>query len=325
VREQTDEGLRSERLKTDELLKPTEYAELQRALEHERHAEDDAVREERARADEAVRQLAETRKAEAPAVARVPFALLVEQVRHYAIYMLDPEGNVVSWNRGAEQLTGYRPEEILGKHFSVFFLEDDVNFGKPSEALRIAFQEGHFEQEGWRVRKDGTTYVANVVLTPLIEHGKLAGFASITRNVTERFTSAEKAFRRSEEILRLAAEATGLGTWDLDIATGVLELSDRCKTIMGIDPSEPVTLDRFRMAVHPADRSHTEEAFRHAQEPSSAGTFNIECRILRPSGSAVRVAAMGRVMFAGTGPERAPRRFIGTMLDLTSRKKIAGV
>jgi PAS domain S-box-containing protein len=250
---------------------------------------------------------------------------LIEQVKHYAIFMLDPKGTVVSWNRGAEELTGYRPDEILGQHYSVFFLEEDVNLGKPSEVLRIAVEEGHFEQEGWRVRKDGTTYVANVVLTPLYEHGALAGFANITRDVTQRFTGAEKALRRSEEILRVAAEATGLGTWDLDITSHVLVLSDRCRTIMGVDPSEPVTLDRFRMAVHPADRTRTEEAFRRAQEPSSPGTFDIEFRVLRPNGWVVHVAAIGRVMFAGAGPQRAPRRFIGTMLDVTSRQKIEGV
>jgi PAS domain S-box-containing protein len=358
VRQQTDESLRSERLKTDELLKSAAqrshavstravrgngYGELQCALERERHAEDNAVREERTRADELIQELLDGREAQAAAVARerthtdrflteeresadllvarfrVPFALLVEQVRDYAIFMLDREGKVISWNYGAQRLIGYPPEEILGKDRSVFFLEEDVNAGKPSEVLQIAAREGHFEEEGWRVRKDGTTFIANVIITPVMENGELAGFSVITRNVTERFR-AEEAFRRSEERLRFTVEIWGLGMWDLDLTTGELVLSDRCKSIMGIDPSEPVTMDRFRAAIHPDDRGRTEEEFRRAEDPSSSGMLDIECRVLRSDGSVGSISAMGRVMFVGAGVEKTPRRFVGAVLDITSRR-----
>jgi PAS domain S-box-containing protein len=358
VRDRTDESLCSERHKTDELLKTAhttaektarrklpDYTDLEVCLEHERRAEDAAIREERARADSAIHQLLEARKAGAAEVTReraqtdrlldeerekadllvtraqVPFDLLVEQVKDYAIFMLDPEGNIVSWNLGAERLNGYRAEEIIGKHFSVFFVEEDVSAGRPAEELRIALRDGRFEDEAWRCRKDGTTYVANVVLTPVREDGKLVGFAKITKNVTERFMRADKV-RRSEETLRFAAESTGLGTWDWDLTTDELVLSDRCKSIFGIDPSEVVSVDRFRAATHPEDRARTEEAFRRAQDPTSPGRFDIEHRVLWPDGSVSRVAATGRVIFVGVGPQRVPRRFVGTVVDVTRRKLV---
>jgi PAS domain S-box-containing protein len=360
VRDHTDESLCSERRKTDELLKTAhafagktarrrlpDYAALERSLEHERQAEDAAISEERARADLAIHQLLEARKAMTGTVARertqtnrfldeerekadlavtrvrVPFDLLVEQVKDYAIFMLDPEGNIASWNLGAERLNGYRYEEIVGKHYSVFFVEEDVRAGRPAEELRIAVRDGRFEDEGWRVRKDGTTYVANVVVTPVREDGKLVGFAKITRNVAERFLSADKA-RRVEETLRFAAETTGVGTWDWDLATDELVLSDRCKRIFGIDPSEVVSIDRFVAAVHPGDQARTEEAFRRAQDPTMSGSFDVEHRVLWRDGSVRWVAAKGRVMFIGVGPERVPRRFIGTVFDVTPRKMIEG-
>jgi PAS domain S-box-containing protein len=359
VRDRTDESLCSERRKTDELLKTAHaagktarrrlpnYAAIERSLEHERQAEDAAIREERGRADSAIHQLLEARKAGAVAVARertqtdqlldeerekadlavarvqVPFDLLVEQVKDYAIFMLDPEGNIASWNLGAERLNGYRYEEIVGKHYSVFFVEEDVSAGRPAEELRIALRDGRFEDEGWRVRKDGTTYVANVLVTPLREDGKLVGFAKITRNVAERFLGADKA-RRSEETLRFAAETTGLGTWDWDLTTDELVLSDRCKRIFGIDPSEVASADRFRAAVHPDDRARTEEAFRRAQDPTLSGRFDIEHRVRWHDGSVRWVAAKGRVTFVAVGPDMVPRRFVGTVLDVTQRKRIEG-
>jgi PAS domain S-box-containing protein len=137
--------------------------------------------------------------------------------------------------------------------------------------------------------------------------------------VTDRF-STERALHRSEETLRLAAEASGMGTWDLDVTTGELVLSDRCKTILGIDRSEPVTMDRFRTSVHPDDRGRAEDAFRRAPDPAGSGTFDIERRVLRPDGSVGWISAMGRMMFVGAGSEKMPRRFVGAVFDITSRK-----
>ena len=114
------------------------------------------------------------------------FRLLVEGVADCALYMLDPTGIVTSWNIGGQRIKGYAPEEILGRHFSRFYTETDRGNGKPARALTIAKEQGRYEEEGWRVRKDGTFFWASVVIDPIHEDGKLVGFAKITRDITER-------------------------------------------------------------------------------------------------------------------------------------------
>ena len=115
------------------------------------------------------------------------FRLLVEAVQDYAIFLLDPDGNVSSWNVGAARIKGYKSEEIIGKHFSCFYPDEDVQRGKPEWELVVAAKEGRFEDEDWRVRKNGSRFWANVVITPLRdEAGKLLGFAKVTRDFTER-------------------------------------------------------------------------------------------------------------------------------------------
>jgi PAS domain S-box-containing protein len=134
------------------------------------------------------------------------FRLLVEGISDYAIYMLDPTGVVTTWNAGAQRFKGYTTQEILGEHFSRFYTEEDRNSGLPARALRTAEQEGRFEQEGWRVRKDGSLMWAHVVMDPIREpSGKLVGFAKITRDITER-KKAQEALRLSEERFRLLVQ-----------------------------------------------------------------------------------------------------------------------
>jgi PAS domain S-box-containing protein len=125
------------------------------------------------------------------------FRILVEGVSDYAIFMLSPDGSVVSWNEGAERIQGYGASEITGKHFSIFYAEEDIERGLPGEELRVAAAEGRFEEEGWRVRKDGTRYQAEVVITALRdEAGNLQGFSQVTRDITAR-KEAEEALRTS--------------------------------------------------------------------------------------------------------------------------------
>jgi PAS domain S-box-containing protein len=322
-------------------------SEFVRALERERRIADDEIRNERARADEATRHLRDVGRAGEAAIARertrtdrslgherekadtlltrleVPFRLLVEQVRDYAIFMLGPGGDVISWNLGAERLYGYRYEEIVGKHFSLLFHEEDVKAGKPGEKLWIANRDGRAEEEARRVRKDGTAFMANVVFTALrTDEGELTGFAIVTRDVTELFTSAERELHRTEDTLRLTVEVTGLGTWDWDLGTDKMVSSDRCKSILGLAPTETMTYERFLDSLHPEDRRRTDEAVRRSCDPSTLGTYDIEYRVLLPDGSVRWVAARGSVIFASAGAERVARRFIGTVLDITPRKKI---
>jgi PAS domain S-box-containing protein len=112
--------------------------------------------------------------------------LLVEGVVDYALYMLDPTGIVTNWNIGGQRIKGYSPQEIIGQHFSRFYTETDRANGKPARALRIAKEQGRYEEEGWRVRKDGTFFWASVIIDAISEDGQLIGFAKITRDITER-------------------------------------------------------------------------------------------------------------------------------------------
>ncbi|WP_313803119.1 PAS domain S-box protein [Sphingobium sp.] len=134
------------------------------------------------------------------------FELLVQNVTDYAIYMLSTNGIVISWNAGARRFKGYEADEIIGEHFSRFYTPEDQAAGIPAIALETAEQEGRFEAEGWRVRKDGSRFWAHVVIDPIREPGgQLIGFAKVTRDLTER-RAAEEELRRSEERFRLLVQ-----------------------------------------------------------------------------------------------------------------------
>lgn len=113
------------------------------------------------------------------------FRLLVEAVQDYAIFMLDPDGYIISWNAGAQRLKGYLGAEIIGRHFACFYPPEDVKNGKPEAGLKVAVRDGRFEDEGWRIRKDGSRFWASVILTAVRDdHGQLIGFAKVTRDFT---------------------------------------------------------------------------------------------------------------------------------------------
>ncbi|HXX44186.1 MAG TPA: sigma 54-interacting transcriptional regulator [Candidatus Acidoferrales bacterium] len=136
----------------------------------------------------AIRDMTERRRLqEVLRLSEERFRRLVAEVKDYAIFLLDPEGNVKTWNEGAQRIKGYQPEEIIGKHFSVFYPTEEVERGKPQEVLAAAAREGRVEDEGWRIRKDGSRFWASVVITSLHgDEGKLLGFAKVTRDITER-------------------------------------------------------------------------------------------------------------------------------------------
>ena len=133
----------------------------------------------------------------APQAARVPadrLGLLIDAVQEYAIFMLDPNGIVVTWNPGATRIKGYSASEIIGKHFSIFYTDEEVDAGKPTRELAQAVADGRIHDEGWRVRKDGSRFWANVVITAVYDpSGQLEGFAKVTRDDTERKRVEEQA------------------------------------------------------------------------------------------------------------------------------------
>lgn len=132
------------------------------------------------------------------------YRLLVESVRDYAIFALDTQGHIISWNAGAERFKGYTEKEILGKHYSIFYPAEDVAAGKPRRLLEAAITNGRVEDEGWRIRKDGTRFWANVVITALRdETGTLVGFAKVTRDLTERRAAEERAIADARRIAQV--------------------------------------------------------------------------------------------------------------------------
>src|SRR5215472_6478969 len=129
------------------------------------------------------------------------FRILVQSVTDYAIYMLDPDGHVASWNSGAQRIKGYAPEEIIGEHFSRFYTEEDRAAGMPGRSLDEARRVGRFEREGWRVRKDGSRFVAHVVIDAIRDsNGELIGFAKVTRDITER-KLAQQSLEQAQQAL----------------------------------------------------------------------------------------------------------------------------
>ncbi|MDN5275557.1 MAG: sensor histidine kinase [Candidatus Saccharibacteria bacterium] len=130
------------------------------------------------------------------------YKLLVESVQDYAIFLLDPQGYIITWNKGAERNKGYKAHEIIGQHFSKFYQQHDIDAKKPERELKLAKQYGRIEDEDWRVRKDGTRFWANVIITALIdETGTLVGFAKVTRDLTER-KRQEDELRQANTLLR---------------------------------------------------------------------------------------------------------------------------
>ncbi|MFL5130871.1 MAG: PAS domain S-box protein [Microvirga sp.] len=167
------------------------------------------------------------------------FQLLVDAVTDYAIYMLDPTGVVVSWNAGAQRFKGYTESEILGRHFSQFYTDEDLATELPRRALETAAREGKFEAEGWRVRKDGTHFWAHVVIDPIRDaRGNLLGYAKITRDLTER-KKTQEALRESEERFRLLVQGvTDYAIYMLDPQGHVTNWNAGAQRIKGYTESE---------------------------------------------------------------------------------------
>jgi PAS domain S-box-containing protein len=212
------------------------------------------------------------------------YRLLVEGITDYAIYLLDSDGMVTSWNRGAERFKGYSESEIVGQHFSRFYTEEDKAIDLPRTALRTAREEGRFEQEGWRVRKDGTRFWAHVVIDPIRDfEGNLVGYAKITRDLSER-RRAEEQLRESQEQLRLLVQGV------TDYALYMLDLNGRVSSWnAGAERIKGYTRDEI--LGHHFSRFYTEEE-REAGVPSKAlqqaaaeGRWETEGWRLRKDGS----------------------------------------
>ena len=190
------------------------------------------------------------------------FQLLVASVRDYAIFMLDPNGNIATWNKGAERIKGYRPDEIIGSHFSRFYSEEDIANHKPERELEIARTQGSVEDEGWRLRKDGTRFWANVVITAVFDRtGELRGFAKVTRDISDRKEAeetrralleqrearvqAEEERRRAEASYRVSQEANRakddfLMTLSHELRTPMTAILGWSRMLPSMSPDDPM-------------------------------------------------------------------------------------
>lgn len=169
------------------------------------------------------------------------FRLLVEGIQDYSIYMLDTEGNIITWNQGGQQLTGYGPAEIIGKHFSIFYSNHDLLNGKPALELETARKTGKYEEEGWRIRKNGSVYWASVTLTAVFNEQNIwIGFSKVTKDLT-RQNSEQAALRQSEERYRLLVEqVTDYGIFMMDEKGRIASWNEGAKRIKGYDASEVI-------------------------------------------------------------------------------------
>jgi len=165
------------------------------------------------------------------------FRQIVDGVRDYAIFMLDPAGRVASWNSGAQRIKGYTADEIIGRHFSCFYPPDALAGTQPEGKLAEALAVGWVEEEGWRLRKDRTRFFAQVTITAIhYPHGRHRGFSKVTRDITER-RRAEARLRESETRVRLAAEVAGVAVWDWDLHSGAIHWDQAMFTIYGLPPT----------------------------------------------------------------------------------------
>lgn len=182
------------------------------------------------------------------------FRLLIDAVVDYAIYMIDPDGTITSWNSGAKRFKGYEEAEIIGEHFSRFYTPEDRANGMPQRALDTAIREGRFEGEGWRVRKDGTHFWSHVVIDPIIDpNGKLLGFAKITRDLTDR-KMAEETLKQSEQQFRLLVQGvTDYAIYMLSPEGCVSNWNQGAQRIKGYLPEEIIG-QHFSIFYTPEDR-----------------------------------------------------------------------
>ena len=245
---------------------------------------------------------------------------MVESVRDYAILLLDPEGHVVSWNSGAERYKGWRAHEIIGRHFSVFYPPEDVASGKLEHELACAARDGRFEDEGWRVRKDGTRFWANVIITAVRdETGTLLGYGKVTRDVTERH-QAEMALRRSEARFRSVTESATDAIVSVDGGGTIVSWNPAAARLFGFPADAAIGM---AVSVLLPARRHAEAARAISALATPPGTDRlstpVELVALRHDGAEVLVeVSIGSWIVDGE------THYAGIVRDITERKRIEG-
>jgi len=245
--------------------------------------------------------------------------ILLDGIKDFAIFAMDTDGRVATWNAGAERLKGYRAAEILGRDFSCFYSSEDIDAGKPRRALETARNDGRYEEEGWRVRKDGSRFMANVVITVLRDPaGSVVGFAKVTRDMTDR-KETEYKLAMNEEQLDFALRSNQIGTWDIDLQNHTAHRSLTHDQIFGYQTLLPSwSYAMFLDHVLPEDRAEVDRRFQAAI--ASKSEWNFDCRIRRVDGVIRHILAAGYQVRDSTG---MPVRLHGLVQDITERKHSA--
>jgi PAS domain S-box-containing protein len=246
------------------------------------------------------------------------FRMLVESVREYAIFMLDPQGNVLTWNAGAERFKGYRADEIIGQHFSRFYPPEALARGLPAHELKVAGEVGAFEDEGWRVRKDGSQFWANVVITAVRDgEGRLVGFAKVTRDLTQR-RGHEERLRQSEERFRLLVEGVAeYAIFMLDVNGRVATWNVGAERIKGYKADEIVG-QHFSL-FYPSDARQSGWPEHELQVAAATGGFVDEGWRLRKDGTTFWASV---TITALRDDKNQLLGFAKLTRDLTDRKRI---
>lgn len=245
------------------------------------------------------------------------FRLLVEDVKDYAIFMLDPNGNIASWNEGGKRIFGYQEAEIIGQHASCIFTPEDVQTLQHEQEMRTAEAVGRADDERWHLCKDGTTFWASGVLTALRdEAGSLRGFTKVVRDMTER-KLIEDALRENEARLRFVLDSSQIGDWDLFLTEPYNAYrSLKHDQIFGYEsPIRDWNYEIFSQHVHPDDLEDVNSKFK--QTLSTHEDLNFECRIICPDQSVRWIWVRGSVHHA---PKGKPIRLIGIIKDISGRK-----
>src|SRR5437868_2087561 len=247
-----------------------------------------------------------------------PLKLLVESVQEYAIFLLDRDGHIITWNPGAQRIKGYSAADILGKHFSVFYPQDALDRGWPQRELELAAKEGRIEDEGWRVRKDGGLFWASVAITALRDKkGEVRGFAKITRDLTER-RRQEELLRQSEERFRLLIEAVkDYAIFMLDTQGRVASWNAGAERIKGYRADEIIG-EHFRVfyTAEARERHWPEEELRRAREQ---GRFEDEGPRLRKDGTTFWANVVITPVYDRRGVMRG---FAKVTRDMSEKKRV---
>ncbi len=246
------------------------------------------------------------------------YRLLVDSVQDYAIFALDADGYIVSWNPGAQRLKGYTAAEILGQHFSIFYPRDLVAEGYPDFELRTAANMGRYEDEGWRIRKDGSRFWANVVITALRKPGgELAGFAKITRDLTER-RQAEETLRENEERFRLIVEGVrDYAIFMLDPGGRVATWNAGAERINGYRAKEIIGLHFSKL--YPASDVAAGNPDRELEIAAGAGRYEEDSWRIRKDGSTYWATVL---ITALRDRNDALIGFVQVTRDLTERRAV---